>query len=76
MFRLCVTAVALAAPWHIGRLSALHRLADDDRTRALERMERGPFGLAVFGAKAVLCILWYEHPEVARAVGYDGRCLR
>jgi hypothetical protein len=76
LFSLCVTAVTWLAPWRVGALGPFESLDEATRTRALERMERGAFGLAVFGAKAVLCIVWYEHPEVARAVGYDGRCLR
>lgn len=75
VYGLCVTAVGWLAPLHLRRLGAFHHLAPELRTRALERMERGPFGLAIFGAKAILCILWYEHPEGARHAGYDGKCL-
>ncbi len=75
MFWLCVTAVTWLAPLHVGRAARLSSLDDEARARALEAMERGPFALALFGAKALLCFVWYEHPEVARSAGYDGRCM-
>jgi hypothetical protein len=76
LFGLCVRAITWVAPWRVGALGPFESLDEPTRTRALERMERGPLGLAVFGAKAILCIVWYEHPDVARGAGYDGRCLR
>lgn len=75
MFRLCLTAIAYVAPLYAKRLGPFHALDAPTRARALERMERGPFGLALFGAKALLCIVWYEHPAVALAAGHDGGCL-
>jgi hypothetical protein len=76
LLRLCVTAITWLGPLHARRLGPFHALDPATQTLALERMEQGPLGLAVFGAKTLLCIVWYEHPAVARAAGYDGRCLR
>jgi hypothetical protein len=75
VYRLCLFAVTWLAPLHARRLGAFHGLDFAARADALERMERGPAGMAVFGAKAILCILWYEHPDNARMTGHDGRCL-
>ncbi len=75
-YRLCLLAVSVLAPLMIFRLPPFRRLARETRTRALERMERSSLGLAVFGAKAALCILYYEHPDAARFIGYDASCLR
>jgi hypothetical protein len=72
---LCLTAISLVAPLMIGRLPPLRGLSREDRARALERLERSPLGLAVFGGKAILCIIYYEHPDAARLVGHDGKCL-
>lgn len=74
MFRLCVIAVGLVAPLFVGRMTTLRALATPDCLRALERMERSPLALALFGAKTTLCILYYEHPDAAREVGFDGAC--
>jgi hypothetical protein len=75
-FGLCVRAVAWVCPWLVGRPGPFAALSLAQRLRALERLERTPLGLALFGAKALLCLVWYEHPENERAIGYDGRCLR
>jgi hypothetical protein len=50
-------------------------LSLEDRSHALERLEQSPFALAVFGAKAILCIVYYEHPDAAKLVGYEAKCL-
>jgi hypothetical protein len=72
---LCMTAISLLAPLFALRLGPFRWLSPETRTRGLERMERSARGLAVFGAKAILCILYYEHPDSARFVGFDGLCL-
>lgn len=75
LYQLCLFAVTWLAPLHVRRVGAFHGLDFATRAEALERMERGPLGMAVFGAKAVLCFIWYEHPDNARMTGYDARCL-
>ena len=74
VYRLCLLAIAIIAPIMIGRLPPYRALSREQRARSLERMERSALGLAVFGAKAMLCILYYEHPGAARAIGHDGMC--
>ncbi|MBI5516770.1 MAG: hypothetical protein HY909_23500 [Deltaproteobacteria bacterium] len=75
-FGLCVRAVAWTCPLLVGRPGSFRALSLPLRLRALERLEKLPLGLALFGAKALLCLVWYEHPENERFAGYDGRCLR
>jgi hypothetical protein len=74
-YRLCLLAVSTLAPLTELWPPPLRRLSIERRIEALERFERSPLGLAVFGAKAVLCIHYYEHPDAARAIGHDGACL-
>ena len=73
-YRLCLFVISVAAPWFVGRAGSFAGLDEPLRTRALERMEKSPLALAVFGAKAVLCFIYYEHPDAAMRAGYDGRC--
>ena len=75
LYRACLLAVSVIAPLLVFRPPPFRGMPQAERMRALDRMERGAFGLAVFGAKAVLCILYYEHPDAARAIGYDESCL-
>jgi hypothetical protein len=74
MLTLMVWLVALAAPLCIGRLGSLAALSQRDRVRALDRLERR-FGEPLFAIKAVLCLIYYEHPDAAREIGFDGECL-
>jgi hypothetical protein len=75
-YGLCLMAVSWLAPLLIGRPGSLAALPLERRIDALERLEQSPFALAFFGAKTILCILYYEHPEAARAAGVDASCLR
>ncbi|MBI3202274.1 MAG: hypothetical protein HYZ29_12080 [Myxococcales bacterium] len=72
---LALFVVGLLAPLMLWRLSPLGRLSVRDRARALQRLE-DRFGAPVLAVKAMLCILYYEHPDAAREVGFDGACLK
>jgi hypothetical protein len=76
-FRLALWFVAWSAPLALGRLPPLARLSQADRFRALERMERGGMAqtAAILAVKAVLCILYYEHPDAAAEIDFDGCCM-
>lgn len=43
-----------------------------DRVRGLQRLESSPLALPLFGLKALLCLVYYEHPEHVRAIGWTG----
>lgn len=73
---LCLTAVSFFSPLMVARPWGFASLPLNLRRVAITRFERSPLGLAVFGAKAMLCIVWYEHPENAAWAGYDSACLR
>lgn len=74
-FALCLLGIAIVAPLLILRLPPFRKLSTEHRAEALERLERSSLALAVFGAKAVLCILWYEHPASRAQIGADGECM-
>lgn len=74
-FRLCLLAISVLSPLLIWHMPPFRKLPRQQRIEALERMERSWAGLAVFGAKAPLCIVYYEHPDAARFIGYDASCL-
>ncbi|MFO0630065.1 MAG: hypothetical protein U0325_31180 [Polyangiales bacterium] len=73
--RLCLLAVAWMAPLLMRRLGGFASMPRDARREGVERMEASPLGVPFFGAKAILCVVWYEHPDNARHAGYDGQCL-
>lgn len=75
VFRLCMAAISVLAPLLIGKLGSFRNLTREDRFRALERMEQSALALVIFGAKTTLCIVYYEHPDAARDMEFDGECL-
>ncbi len=72
MFRLCVFVIVWFGPLWALSLPPLTRLSVAARIAVLERLERSPLGFAFFGAKALLCLMYYEHPDAARELGFDG----
>ena len=76
LLRASLFATTALAPLLCLRFVRFERLTGAERAHALERFERSPFGLSLLAAKAALCILWFEHPDVAREIGFDGRSLR
>lgn len=72
VFQASMLAVTTLAPLTIRRAGPLWRLSIPHRIEAIEQFERTPLGLAVFGAKAMLCIVYYEHPDSAAEIGFTG----
>ncbi len=75
VFRMSLLLVSIAAPILRGRFASLRALPIEERTEALERMERSRLALPLLAVKAMLCILYYEHPDAAKEIGFDGACL-
>jgi hypothetical protein len=74
LFAFMVFVVSAIAPLLIARLPPLRRLPLAERIVALSRLERR-FAEPLLAVKAILCLIYYEHPEAAREVGFDGACL-
>lgn len=72
---LALWAVGILAPLFVLRFVSLGRMAVRERARALQQLE-DRFGAPVLAVKAMLCVLYYEHPDAARNVGFDGACLK
>jgi hypothetical protein len=75
VFRASVLALTTLAPATVGKAPPLGRLDPASRAHAIERFEATPLGLAVLGAKAILCIHHYDAPSVRAELGLDGKCL-
>lgn len=70
-YKLGLIVLALLAPLMIFKFVPLWRLSLAERVRALRRMERSPLAVLVLGMKSILCIIYYEHPDAAREIGYS-----
>lgn len=69
---LALFAVSWLAPLMVDEWPTIVRLDRLTRIRALERMEASFLSAAVLAVKAFLCVIYYEHPDVQREVGYVG----
>lgn len=72
---LSLFAVSVIAPLFVRRFGTLAGLTVTDRIHALERFERSQLAPALLAVKALASIHYYEHPDAAREVGFDGGCL-
>lgn len=61
--------VSIVAPLLIGKLRPFRRLPHAERLEALRRFEAHPLGSILIALRAILCLLWYEHPDVASESG-------
>jgi len=75
LIQLCLWVVWWIGPLLAFKLGTFGRLDAAGRTTALEKLEAGPLGLAVVGLKTILCMIWFEHLEVSRRVGFAPACL-
>jgi len=74
LFVAMVWVTSVLAPLFVGRFTLLHRLPLSERIGALRALE-ARFGEPLLAVKALLCLVYYEHPDAAHDVGFDGACL-
>jgi hypothetical protein len=72
---LAVLAVNLLAPLSVFRFASLRRLPLIQRIHALRNLENSRLAAPLFAVKALLSLIYYEHPDAAREVGFDGACM-
>lgn len=75
LFLLCIYAVSVLAPLLAGRFGMLASLPLPARIHALEAFEQTPAALALFAARAIVSLVYYEHPDAAREIHWDRQCL-
>jgi hypothetical protein len=71
VYQLCLLGISVLAPLLVLRPPPFRRLRDDLRVTALSRLETSPFGLALFGARALISIVYYEHPVPAKSIRHE-----
>lgn len=73
VYGLSIWVVAWMAPLLAGRFASLGGMDIHERARVIGHME-DRFGAPVLAVKALLCTVYYEHPDAQKDVGYDGAC--
>jgi len=63
------------APLWVMRLPPLSLLSRERRIEALDRLEASAIGTPLFALKAIASLIYYEHPDAAHELGFDGLSL-
>ncbi len=72
---LSLVAVSVIAPLLSWRFASFASLTPKERVHALDRFEHSGLAPALLAVKGLLAVHYYEHPDAAREVGYDGACM-
>ena len=62
------------APLVVWRLGPLASLSIEKRAEALERIEGSSIGFIALAPKAMLCLMWFEHPDTQRETKTEITC--
>lgn len=76
VYKGALLAVNFIAPLFIGLPLPLWSLSLEERVRALRKMEHSALAAIVLAAKSLICIMYYEHPDVQREIGFTRGCHR
>lgn len=71
---LSLFVVSVVAPLFVRRLGTLASLPLEGRVEALHRLEESGLSPTLLAVKALASVHYYEHPDAAREVGFDGAC--
>jgi hypothetical protein len=71
-----MSVVTRVSPLFALRPGPLHRLTLEQQVIALERLERSPLAASLLATKAAMCLVWFEHPDSAAEIGFDGKCMK
>jgi len=66
-------AISLLAPLLSSKRPPLARLTIEERVKVLSRFEASPFAGVLIALRALLCMIYYEHPAAANAAGVPKR---
>jgi len=76
ILRLSLFVLMWIAPLLVFRPGPLSGLSISQRAHALERLEGSPLAPAALAVKAMLCILWFEHPTTQAETNTEPSCMK
>jgi hypothetical protein len=76
LFLFALWVCTWVAPFVVGLLPPFHARTLEQRTRILAHLEHGPMWQTpiILALKSILSILYFEHPDAAHEIGFDGAC--
>lgn len=75
LFLITTTLVEWLPILFVRRLSRMSRLSSETRRDYLEAFDRSVIAIVLVLPKALLSLVYYEHPDALRETGYDGTCM-
>ena len=76
LFSMATVVISFFAPVLIGKLPPFSKLSFSDRIRALRKLESRPIGKVLIPLRAILCLIYYEHPEAAAIIALPDQAER
>lgn len=74
LFRAALLAIVWLSPFFLRRPPLVWQPLVR-RIDSLNRIEATPLRLALLLVKASLCVIYFEHPDAEREIGFDGKCM-
>lgn len=71
MFTAAAWAISIAAPVMGRRWPPYRKLGLAERITCLQALDASPLSPLLLALKAILCMIYYEHPDPARAAGMN-----
>lgn len=75
LFRVALYVVAWMPLFFVARLGPLHRLDKDTAALYLDRFDRSSLSPLLLLPKAVFSLVYFEHPDSLREIGFDNSCM-
>jgi hypothetical protein len=75
LFLLAITLVEWLPFLMVHKLSRMSRMSSQARAEYLEAFDRSPIAIVLVLPKALLSLVYYEHPDALKETGYDGTCM-
>lgn len=71
LFTVAALVISLVAPLRVGSLPPFRRMPLGKRVQALALFEASKLSPLLIAVRAILCLLYYEHPDSVHALGFD-----
>lgn len=71
LFTLAAFVISVVAPLRIGALPPFRRLSLTKRVHALQLFEASRLSGLLIAVRALICLMYYEHPDAARGLRLD-----
>jgi hypothetical protein len=75
LFRVALYVVAWMPLFFVARLGPLSRLDKDSAALYLDRFDRSRLSPLLLLPKAVFALVYFEHPDSLKEIGFDGSCM-